>query len=202
MRPADQRILFVISGPSGSGKESVIGGLLEAVGRLSRVTTYTTRDKRPGEAEGKPYHFVTTEEFDRLLADGVLFESEAVYGSHRYGSPRAAVADPGDDDLIIELDPNGYRRMREARSGPTVGIFLIVPDPDTLRARILARHPETDLSRRLDIAREQVRDATPYDYVLLNDDLSRCCADAAAICAVERLRRDGTQGLKRFRTAF
>lgn len=199
---ADQRLLFVVSGPSGSGKESVIRGVLDRVDQLSRVTTYTTRDMRPGESEGQPYHFVRPDEFERLLAEGVLFESEAVYGSHRYGSPRTAIDEAGPEDLIIELDPNGYRRLREARPGPTIGMFLVVPDPDTLRARITARYPEADLDRRLAMAREQIGEAAAYDYVLVNDRLARCCADAAAICIAERLRRDGRAALERFGAAF
>ena len=185
------RILFVVSGPSGSGKGSVISCTQERVGQLTRVITYTTRQPRPGEHERNPYHFVSDETFDAMLASGELFESETVYGSYRYGSPREALDGEGVGDLIMELDPNGFRRMRKSRLGPTVGMFLLVPDWSTLTNRIQARHPEVDMGRRLEAAKKQVMESTDYDYLIMNDDLNRCCQDVEMVCRTERLRQAG-----------
>lgn len=196
-RPTE-RILFVVSGPSGSGKGSVLSRIEERMEHLTRVVTFTTRAPRPGESETNPYHFVSDEEFDEKLNSGDIFESETVYGSYRYGSPREAVDGPGDDDLIIELDTMGYRRMRESRKGPTIGLFLLVPDWDTLSARIRDRNPEDDMDRRLEAAKNQVKAAADYDYIFMNDDLEQCCRNVERVCRAERIRREGRRHLAVF----
>lgn len=186
-----ERILFVISGPSGSGKGSVVSRVQTRMENLSRVVTFTTRDPRPGESENNPYHFISDGVFDEMLKSGEIFESETVYGSYRYGSPREAVDREGGNDLIIELDTRGFRKMRETRKGPTVGLFLLVPDWETLAARIVDRNPEADLDRRLETAKIQIREAADYDYIFMNDELDRCCRDVERVCRAERIRRDG-----------
>jgi guanylate kinase len=170
--------------------------VLNTTKSISRVTTYTTRPPRPGEARRQQYHFITDQAFDSFLKDGTIFESETVYGSFRYGSPRSAVDGAGDGDLIMELDPQGFRKMKGSRLGPTVGIFLLVPGFDELRRRILARHPEADLDSRLEVARAQLADAGDYDYVVLNDDLDTSSRQVADIVGVEQLRRDGAIHLR------
>jgi len=190
-------ILFVVSGPSGSGKETIISRLLSEVDGLARISTYATRPMRPGEAEGNPYHFISDSEFDRLIASGEIFEHETVYGSYRYGSPRRALEATGDRDSLMELDPNGYRRMRKSRDAATVGIFLLVPDLETLNRRIMKRHAESDVEARIAAAQKQIRESHDYDYLLMNDDLETCCRNAVRICQVERLRRDGKEQQQR-----
>ena len=197
--PESARLLFVVSGPSGSGKETVIAHLTQVLPRLERITTFTTRSMRPGETEGSPYHFVTDAEFERKLAAGELCESERVYGSFRYGSPSEVLTGQTKDDAIIELDPNGYRYLKRARSAPTVGIFLLVPDLSTLRERITRRYPEADVVERLAIARAQILEAGDYDYLLMNDDRETCLHQARSICEAERVRRLGRQRLQAFR---
>jgi guanylate kinase len=187
----EYRLLVVVSGPSGSGKETMLRHVLEFIPGLSRVTTYTTRPPRPGEAERNQYHFISDSEFDGFLKDGTIFESETVYGSFRYGSPRLAVDGAGEGDLIMELDPKGFRKMKQTRPGPTVGIFLLVPDAAELKRRILARHPEADLDRRLETAIAQLSDVSDYDYAVLNDDLETSSRQISDIVRVEQLRRDG-----------
>lgn len=192
------QILFIISGPSGSGKETVISYLIKTVPGLMRISTYATRAMRPGEAQGQPYIFVSDADFDRLVKSGDIFENETVYGSFRYGSPRAALTGSGEDDNIMELDPNGYRRMRKARKGPTVGIFLMVPDLKTLTQRITARHPENDVTERIETAKKQIRECGDYDYIVMNDDLKKCCEEAATICEAERIRQRGKEQQRKF----
>lgn len=196
-RPTE-RILFVVSGPSGSGKGSVLSSVSERVACLSRVVTFTTRKPRPGESENHPYHFVSDKMFDDKVKSGEIFESETVYGSYRYGSPREAVDGEGEDDLIMELDPLGFRRMRRSRKGPTVGLFLLVPDWATLSGRIVGRYPEADMDRRLEAAKVQIRESMDYDYILMNDALEQCSQDVERICQVERIRREGRKRLAAF----
>lgn len=192
-----ESILFVVSGPSGSGKETVISRLLDGVKELSRISTYSTRAMRPGETQGKPYHFTSDAEFDRLIESGGIFEYETVYGSHRYGSPRMAVEAMDGRDYVMELDPNGFRRMKDRRTAPTIGIFLLVPDLETLKRRIMKRHAESDVEARIALARRQILESCDYDYLLMNDDLETCCRNAVRICQVERLRRDGRDQQRR-----
>lgn len=200
--PGTSQILFVLSGPSGSGKETVMSSMVDRIPRLSRIVTYTTRTPRPGEVAGRHYHFVSEPEFETLIGKGSLFESEAVYGSSRYGSPVQAVEGTGSGDLIMELDPHGFQRIREARRGPTVGIFLLPPDAGELERRIRSRALESDLPRRLRTAREQLDRANIYDYQVVNDDLERCLHDVAAIITAERLRRMGPAALARAQRDF
>jgi guanylate kinase len=196
------QILFVLSGPSGSGKETVIGAMVKKLPGLERVVTYTSRAPRRGEVPGRHYHFVSASDFEALLARGELFESESVYGSSRYGSPRVAVTGTASGDLIMELDPNGFLRMRTARTQPTVGIFLLVASAGELRKRIVARSTESDLERRLAIAREQLDRAPAYDYLVVNGDRETCLKEVAAIITAERVRRRGPQDLERVRREF
>lgn len=176
--------------------------MVQRVPPLHRIITYTTRTPRPGEVEGQHYHFVSARTFEELLKSGALFESEAVYGSSRYGSPVQAVEGTSSGDLIMELDPHGFRRMREARRDPTVGIFLLAPSAGELERRIRARAAEADLARRLRIAREQLDLAATYEYQVVNDDLGTCLDEVAAIITAERVRRRGPANLARAQQDF
>jgi guanylate kinase len=197
-----RQILFVVSGPSGSGKETVMNAMVARIPALSRIITYTTRAPRTGELPDKHYHFVSESEFEALREQGELFESEAVYGSSRYGSPRRAVEGTDQGDLIMELDPHGFMRMRKARSAPTVGIFLLVPNARELQRRITSRAAQADLQRRLQIAREQLVFGEDYDYLIVNDERTTCLEEVATIIRAERLRRDGLLHLARVRRDF
>lgn len=196
------QILFVVSGPSGSGKETVLGAMVERLPNLSRVITYTTRAPRQGEVPDRQYHFVSEARFEELARQGELFESETVYGSSRYGSPRRAVEGTASGDLIMELDPHGFMRMRQARRAPTVGVFLLVPDARELVVRITQRAQEADLDRRIRIARDQLNMADAYDYQVVNQEREACLAAVAGIITSERVRRDGLTQLARVRRDF
>jgi guanylate kinase len=100
-------------------------------------------------------------------------------------------------DYVMELDPNGFRRMKDRRMAPTIGIFLLVPDLETLKRRIMKRHAESDVEARIALARRQILESCDYDYLLMNDDLETCCRNAVRICQVERLRRDGRDQQRR-----
>jgi guanylate kinase len=181
-------ILFILSGPSGAGKGSVMRALLARVPRLTKVVTYTTRPPRAGEIDGVDYHFVSVEQFLQLVQAGQIFEYELVYRDHYYGSPRELFT-PG-ADAMMELDYKGREKYRR-RHGPVVSIFVLPPSLAVLRQRILARSPEQNLAARLANAIEQVRHADRYDYIVKNEELGRCVDQVATIIAAERLRRSG-----------
>ena len=156
-------ILFVISGPSGSGKGTVITHLLDYFPDMDRIVTYTTREPREGEIDGVHYRFITPERFEDLRDEGGIFEYERVYNDYYYASPSHVLA--GGCDRIIEVDYKGHRKFR-SEYPQTVSIFLLPPSMEELSARILARSPEDNMTSRLENAREQISHAGEYDYIL------------------------------------
>lgn len=191
-------ILFVITGPSGAGKGSVMRRLLGSVPQLKKVVTYTTRPPRVGEEDGFDYRFIAADAFLAKVQAGEIFEYEQVYHDHYYGSPRDLFH--ADCDGLIELDYKGYQKYR-ARHGRVVSIFLLPPDLEELKRRILRRSEVENLEARLKNAVEQLRHADEYDYVVKNDDLDRCADTVAALVTAERLRRQGQHDLQQIMSA-
>jgi guanylate kinase len=184
--PHTYRHIFVVSGPSGSGKGSIMEGVLASTS-LVRVVTYATRPKRPSERDGVDYHFIATAAFDRLVEQGEIVERVQVYQDYHYGSPRLR-HDPAGPDRLIELDPEGHRTYMAAHSPHVTGIFLMPPSLDELRRRIEARHRETNLDNRLRAAIEQMGCAWEYDYIVVNDDLTAASETAQAIVRATQQR--------------
>lgn len=181
-------LLFILSGPSGVGKASVLHGVLQKVPDLEKVVTYTTRAPRPHEVPGFDYKFVTREQFFAMVESQEIQEYERVYGDdYFYGSP-SFVLDDG-RDRIIELDYKGFRKYRTRYEG-TVSVFLVPPSLEVLERRINNRGRVDNLPARLANAVEQLRYAGEYDYVVVNEDLGECVDTVAAIVRAERCRRD------------
>lgn len=185
-------LLFVISGPSGSGK----GTALDFIERtfapvITRSPTYTTRARRNGERDGKDYHYVDQARFDELVASKEIFEFTRTYNDELYGSPRRLIMADDERHLLVELDFNGFHRLRSISRRKVIGIFIMPPSIEELSKRILARQPETNLERRLHRVSEQIAHAWSYDYIILNQDREeflrrvRCCVEA------ELFRQDG-----------
>jgi guanylate kinase len=175
--------LIVVSGPSGSGKRTILNFILERL-KLKHAVTYTTRRPRPGEVDGEDYNFVTQAEFDQMLANGELIEAEQVYGDFFYGSPRD-VFSGADGDVIMELDTKGAANYRKFYPN-TLTIFILPPSIDELIARIKRRHPEANLSERLATVKPQLEAACFYDYIVINDDIARVGEEA-----LRMIRSDG-----------
>ena len=168
-RDRDQR-LFVISGPSGCGKATLLKYVTDYTD-IKRVVTYTTRRPRPGEVDGVDYNFVSKEDFDRMYENGELMERERVYGDFFYGSPRDVFAGT-DADVIMELDTKGTENYRSIY-GSILTIFILPPSIDELIRRIESRHPEANMDERLAVVRPQLQSASLYDYVVINDIVER-----------------------------
>ncbi|MDA8199700.1 MAG: guanylate kinase [Thermaerobacter sp.] len=190
-------ILFILTGPSGVGKGSVMRRLLDRVERLSKVVTFTTRPPRDAERDGFDYHFVPVPAFLDMVHQGQLYEYEQVYRDHYYGSPLHLFV-PG-HDALVELDYKGHRKYR-SRHADVVSIFLLPPSLDELERRIVARSQVQNLPNRISNATVQLRHAGEYDYVVVNDDLPACVDRVARIIEVERLRRDGRRRLREVMT--
>jgi guanylate kinase len=173
------RHIFVISGPSGAGKASIMDCLLRSTS-LSKVVTFATRPQRPTEQAGVDYNFVSAAEFERLASIGEVVEKVRVYGDYFYGSPKLSY-DPSGPDRLIELDPEGRATFAEAHSPHVTSLFLLPPSLDDLRRRIEARHAEANLDGRLRAASQQIERASEYDYLLINDNLKVACDIARSI---------------------
>lgn len=185
--------LFVLSGPSGVGKDALVARLLEKVPRLRRVVTAVTRAPRPSEIPGVDYHFLTRDGFMREVERGGLLEWAEYVGSPR-GTPRFGVVDvlrDGDDALLkIELD--GARKVKAALP-EAIAILLVPPDMTTLERRVNRRGdvPAEEVDRRMARARVELAAADEYDYRVVNHEgrLEDAVDEVAAIVTAERARQ-------------
>ncbi|MBU1319855.1 MAG: guanylate kinase [candidate division Zixibacteria bacterium] len=165
-----QQRLIVLSGPSGCGKATLLKYVTDHTD-IKRVITYTTRKPRPGEVDGRDYHFVSKAGFDRMYRDGELIEAEQVYGDFFYGSPKD-IFSGASSDVIMELDTKGTENYRRFYSD-IVTIFILPPSIDELVRRIKTRHPEANFKQRLQAAHEQLESAQLYDFIVVNDEVER-----------------------------
>jgi guanylate kinase len=188
-----QPLLFVVSGPSGAGKGTLLGHLHETAG-VRRVPTYTTRAARPGEQPGVDYVFVDNDDFWAKVEAGEIFEYTRTYGDYAYGSPDRLIGlDP--EPLAVELDYKGMFRVRARSPRRVVSIFVMTADWQTAAERITSRSAEKNLDARATKWQEQVQFAWAYDYVLINDSRERFASEAGAIATAELARTAGARAL-------
>jgi len=187
-------ILFVISGPSGSGKKTLIQHIKSQFPEVKHVPTYTTRPPRLGETPSVDYVFVSDNEFSRLLESGKIYEYTRTYGDQLYGSPWHLIEDDG-HDLIVEMDYKGMFRLRASSSRRVVSIFIFPPSLDVLSQRIERRSQEHNIVDRLATASEQLQFAWAYDYVLINAKVDCFLQDTACIVKTELLKKKGLNHL-------
>ena len=165
--------LFIISGPSGSGKDTILAELFKICPDLRFSISSITRPVRKGEKPGEKYNFVSTDEFKSMIANDQLLEYNC-YVNNYYGTPKAPVlaAIEKGEDIIIEVDVNGAKQIRE-KMPDAVSIFIMPPDLETLRQRLLARGTETEekINERLISAKAEIERAGEYDYTVINDDV-------------------------------
>ncbi|HOT23460.1 MAG TPA: guanylate kinase [Thermoleophilia bacterium] len=178
----------MISGPSGAGKGTVIALLRRRLGGLSLAVSATTRAPRPGEVDGREYHFMTRDEFEREVAAGAFLEW-VEYSGALYGTLRREVEDKlaRGDDVLLEIELRGARAVRRAMP-EAVLVFIAPPSLDELGRRLRGRGTESDeaVARRLEIAAGELAAADEFDHVVVNDDAERAAAELAAIISEER----------------
>ena len=181
-------ILFIVSAASGTGKTSLVKALRTAEPEIVLSISHTTRPPRPGEVNGQHYHFVERSKFDEMHKAGAFLESAEIYG-HRYGTSREGIALElrRGIDVLLEIDWQGAQQVRRVMS--SVGIFILPPSPDVLRARLMNRGQDSAevIARRLAAAEEEIAHAVEYDYVIINDDFNRAVLDFRSVVRAERL---------------
>ena len=176
--------LTVLAGPTAVGKGTVVAELRRRHPDLFVSVSATTRQPRPGEADGVHYHFVSDEDFDALVADGRMLEWALVHGTHRYGTPRGPVQDRlnAGCPALLEIDLDGARQVRRAMPEARL-VFLAPPNWEELVRRLVGRGTEdvTEQERRLATARTELDAAGEFDHVVINDTV------ASATAQLERL---------------
>ena len=176
---AGRGTLFVVTGPSGAGKGTVLGRTLPAIDGIHYSISATTRNPRPGEMDGKSYYFVTHEQFLAMIERGALLEYAEYVGNY-YGTPAAAVdaeLDAG-RDVVLEIE--------------AVLIFIIPPDFSLLEQRLHSRGSEPDdvIARRLEKARSEYQSGNRYDYIVVNGDLDEAVRELTSIIIAQRCRTE------------
>lgn len=194
-------LMFVISSPSGAGKTTIARQLLEQEPELSMSVSMTTRPQRAGEEEGRDYFFVDQAIFDATVSAGGLLEHATVFGNS-YGTPVAPVdaALAAGRDVLFDVDWQGAQQMRQRRKSDIVSVFILPPSAEELERRLTTRgrDPDDVVRQRMAKAATEMSHYAEYDYVVVNDDVSRCLGDVRAILHAERVRSDRLPDLADF----
>lgn len=185
-------LLVILSSPSGAGKSTLANRLREWDDSLQFSVSSTTRAPRDGEVDGKHYHFVSVEEFQRQVADGEMLEHARVFENY-YGSPKGPVVASieAGNDVLFDIDWQGAQQITQSPlSHHVLSIFLLPPSITELHRRLVARAQDADdvIEGRMQKSWDEISHWNSYDYVLVNDDLSETEEKLKTIVTAERLR--------------
>jgi guanylate kinase len=193
--------MLVLSSPSGAGKTTLSRRLLASDSDVELSISVTTRKQRPGEVDGRDYHFVDTARFEAMAGNGELLEWAWVFG-HRYGTPRAPVesALAQGRDVLFDIDWQGTQQLSEKAGRDLVSIFVLPPSIPDLERRLRARAQDSDdvIHARMAKAADEMSHWAEYDYVVINTAVDHAFAELQSILAAERLKRERQTGLSDF----
>ena len=198
---ARRGLMLVLSSPSGAGKTTLSRKLLDEDKNVILSVSVTTRKIRPGEKDGRDYHFIDRRRFDALVEKNELLEWAEVFDNY-YGTPTKPVMDAlaGGRDVLFDIDWQGTQQLREKARTDLVSVFVLPPSIPELERRLNARAQDDyeTIHRRMAKAADEMSHWAEYDYVVINRDLKRAFADVSAILAAERLKRERQPGLSDF----
>lgn len=193
MSTTHRPIVYIISAPSGSGKSTLVNELLKLVPNLDFSISYTTRAARGSESNGKQYHFVTRDEFERMVREDQFLEYADVFGNC-YGTARRFLkeAEQSGHDLLLDIDVQGAAQIQQKLPDAT-SIFILPPNRKTLEERLRKRSEDSEevIARRLDAATREIENYHRYNYILINDQLEDSIRLLRAVVRGERLLRAG-----------
>ena len=184
--------LFIISGPSGSGKDTVLNEVFKARCDIAFSISSITREMRKGETAGEKYNFISRDKFERMIKDDELLEYN-VYLENYYGTPKAPVLEciENGKDMFVEVDVNGAEKIRK-KIPQAVSIFIMPPSLKILEHRLSKRGTETQeiVNKRISEALSEIKRAVEYDYIVINDALEDAVEDVLKIIDADRLKTD------------
>jgi guanylate kinase len=185
-------LLIVLSSPSGAGKTTISRKLLEADPDVAMSVSATTRPMRPGEVEGRDYHFVNDATFQQMV-DADEFAEWAYVFDHRYGSPKEPIKEAlrAGRDILFDIDWQGTQQLKSAFGNDLASIFILPPSMAELERRLRARGTDSEevIQNRMRRASGEIGHWGEYDYVLINQEVDECLGEVMTIIRAERLRR-------------
>jgi guanylate kinase len=200
---ARRGLMLVLSSPSGAGKTTISREILAQDPSLWMSISVTTRPRRPGEVEGRDYHFVTPQQFNIMLNKQEFLEHAKVFDNY-YGTPRGPVEEKLREgrDVVFDIDWQGTQQLRQEAGEDVVSVFILPPSNVELerRLRARARDPKDVVAKRMSKMANEISHWAEYDYILVNHDVADSVAKVQAILTAERLRRTRQVGLTDFVT--
>ncbi len=194
-------LMLVLSSPSGAGKTTLSRRLLAEDDNITMSVSATTRTARPGEVDGKDYHFLTTEDFGLMRNQNEFLEHAKVFDNY-YGTPRKPVekALAAGSDVLFDIDWQGTQQLEESASKDLVKVFILPPSGHELEKRLntRAQEPADVVAARMAKASDEISHYAEYDYIIVNDNVEKALVELKAILTAERLRRERRVGLRTF----
>lgn len=183
--------IIIVSGPSGSGKSTLVDKLQSLQGVMFSISC-TTRPRRASESPGKCYDFVSEDEFRQRIERGEFLEYAQVFGKHWYGTPRKWVDEARrlGKDLVLEIDVQGAHQVKQ-KLPEAIAVFIVPPSRQDVEQRLRDRGQDSEqaIARRLERARQEMKGASEYDFIVVNDDLERASDELRSIVVACRCRR-------------
>lgn len=194
-------LCFVLSSPSGAGKTTISRKMMENDSDITMSISYTTREPRPGEVDGKDYFFINKETFRNMVNNDEFIEHAEVFG-YFYGTPRSFVEDQLSNgvDVLFDIDWQGTQQLSGKMTTDLVSVFILPPSMDELEARLKSRAQDSEevVRKRMKKASREISHWDEYDYVVINSELETAITDVKRILTAERMKRHRQPALGSF----